>query len=301
MPASAVSRRSSSGPSSAGLGGVSPYERAASLLISLLVLLGLSVAVLLFVWLGSKFSSRTRTVPVVLEPEKSGGSPLGASPDGQTLEAPSVQEVQRQAQLALPEFRSTLAAVDDLLANRRAELETTLDRLENESVGGGRSTGTGNAPAFGDGAGTGGLSRSQRWELRFASDDTLDGYRRELDYFGIELAAVAADGRIEYVRGFSRSQPTVDRARAAPETRLYMQWRRGSPRLAADRKLLESAGVDVAGKTLVQFLPADLEERLARLEFDFAKREARKIRKTRFATRPAGDGFEPFVEEQIPQ
>lgn len=297
---SAVSRRTSSVRKSVGVEGVSSYERAAGLLISLLMLLGLSVAVLLFVWLGSKLTSHTRTVPVVLEPEKHGGDPLGVSAEGQLLEAPSVQEIKRETQLALPEFRSTLAAVDDLLADRRTELETTLDRLENESVGGGRSTGTGDAPAFGSGEGNGGLSRSQRWELRFASDDTLDGYRRELDYFGIELAAVSADGRIEYVRGFSRPQPTIDRERSEPETRMYMQWRRGSPRLAADRKLLESAGIDVAGKTLVQFLPAALEERLARLEFEYAKREARKIRKTRFATRPVGDGFEPYVEEQIP-
>jgi hypothetical protein len=270
------------------------------LLISLLVLLGLSVAVLLFVWLGSKLSSRTRTVPVVLQPESAGGEPLGTSPDGQLLEAPSVQEVQRQAQVALPEFRRTLAAVDDLLANRSAELDTTLDRLERESVGGGRSDGTGNAASFGSGAGAGGLARGERWELKFASDDTLDGYRRELDYFHIELAAVDSDGRIEYARDFARAQPTVDRARTTPESRLYMQWRRGSPRAAADRKLLESAGVAVDGKTLVQFLPADLEERLARLEFDFAKREPRKIRKTRFAMRAVGNGFEPYVEEQIP-
>lgn len=299
MPA-AASRRSPSVPSSAGLEGVSRYERAASLLIALLVLLGLSVAVLLFVWLGSKLSSRTRTVPVVLEPERPGGDPFGISAEGQQLEAPTTQEVQRQAQLALPEFRSTLAAVDDLLAAHWAELETTLDRLEEESVGGGRSTGTGDAPAFGAGEGAGGIARAQRWELRFASDDTLDDYRRELDFFGIELAAMSADGRIEYVRNFTRPQPTVERERTTPETRMYMQWRRGSPRLEADRKLLSSAGVDVTGKTLVQFLPAALEERLARLEFDYAKREVRKIRKTRFATRAVAGGFEPYVEEQAP-
>jgi hypothetical protein len=79
-----------------------------------------------------------------------------------------------------------------------------------------------------------------------------------------------------------------------------MQWRRGSARLEADRKLLESAGVSTADKTLVQFIPTDLEDRLARLEFDFAKRAAGKIRKTRFATRAIGTGFEFFVEDQTP-
>jgi hypothetical protein len=256
--------------------------------------------VLLFVWLGSKFTARTKTVPVVLQTESSGGSLAGTSAEGMTLDAPTVEEIQTTTQVELPNFRAFPAAVDRLLATRRAELDATLDLLEPETIRGGRSTGTGSAPAFGSGSDTGGLSRSQRWEIRFAAETVLDDYRRELDFFQIELAAATLDGRIEYVRGFTQSPPTVERDRTAAETRLYMQWRSGSARLAADRALLESAGVETAGKQLVQFIPPDVEERLARLEYDYAKREAAKIRKTRFAVRPVGGGFEFFVEEQIP-
>jgi hypothetical protein len=269
-------------------------------IVSLLVLVGLSVAVLLFIWLGSKLSAHTRTVPVALQTEPTGGSPSGASSDGVTLDAPTVQEIQRETQIALPEFRRTLDAVDALLAKDRGELDVTLDRLEQFSSGGGKSVGTGNAPAFGSGDGTGGIPRSQRWEISFASGETLDDYRRELDYFGIELGAVSSAGAVEYVRGLSRNSPLVDRDRKSNETRLYMQWRRGSPRLDADRRLLEGAGVSTAGKTLVQFIPPELEERLGRLEFDFAQRDAGKIRKTRFATRSDGDGFAIYVEDQTP-
>lgn len=284
----------------AGLGGVTRYDHVAALIVSLLILVGISVGVLLFIWLGSKLSARTRTVPVVLQTEPTGGNLSGTSTDGMTLDAPTVQEIQRETQIALPEFRRTLDAVDALLATDRAELETTLDRLEQISSGGGKSTGTGNAPAFGDGQGTGGFPRGVRWEIRFASDDTLDEYRRELDYFNIELGAVSRDGAVEYVRLFTQEPPTVDRNRISPEARLYMQWRRGSARLEADRRLLEAAGVSTAGKTLVQFIPTDLEARLAQLEYDYAKREPTKIRKTRFAARASGDKFEMFVESQTP-
>jgi hypothetical protein len=256
--------------------------------------------VLLFVWLGSRFTARTKTVPVVMSPENPGGGPTPSAADGLTLEAPTVQELQQETQLALPDFRRTLAAVDDVLATRKAELAATLDAQETDDAGGGRATGSGGAAAFGAGAGTAGLPRSQRWEIHFAAGTVLDDYRRELDFFGIEIAAVSPDGRVEYVRRFTASPPTVERERTAPETRLYMQWRAGSARLASDRELLEAAGVRTAGKQLVQFIPPDLEERLARLEYDFAKREAAKIRRTRFATRPAGNGFEFYVAEQIP-
>jgi len=282
------------------LGGVTGYDRAAGLLVSLLLLLGATAGVLLFVWLGSKFVVRTKTVPVVVQPEKPGGSSDGVSSEGVTLDAPTVQELQQASQIALPEFRSTSAALDELLAERGTELAASLEGLDAPSAGGGRATGSGTDAAFGAGEGAGGLPRSQRWEIRFASGDTLAEYRRELDFFGIELAAVAADGRVEYVRRFAQKTPTVDRERSAAETRLYMQWRRGSSRLDADRKLLESAGVVTTEKTPVQFIPPELERRLAELEREFAGREAKNIRKTRFASRPADRGFEFFVEEQIP-
>jgi hypothetical protein len=282
------------------LGGVSRYDRAAGLIISLLILLGLTVAVLLFVWVGSKFVVRTQTVPVVMLPEDAGGSPVGTSSEGMTLEAPTVAEIQRETNVTLPEFRQSLAAVEDLIANRKAELDTAFTKINADETGGGRSAGTGNAPQFGSGSGRGGLSRSQRWEIRYASGDTLDAYTKELDFFGIELAAVSGDGAVVYARDFGRPKPTLSRNRAEPETRLYMQWRDGSARRESDRRLLERVGIATAGQTLVQFIPPAVEERLAQLEFEFARREARQIRKTRFAVRNAGGGFEFYVEEQTP-
>lgn len=282
------------------LGDVSRYDRVAGLIISLLLMLGLSVGVLLFMWIGSRLAVSIKTVPVTLQPESPGGSEAGTSSEGMTLEAPTAAEVMRETKVAIPDFKQSLEAVDDLIANKQAELDTALARLDSAESGGGRSTGTGTGLLFGSGAGTGGLSRSQRWEIRYSAGETLDAYAKELDFFGIELAVVSADGKVTYVRNFAQPKPTVDAARSQAESRLYMQWRPGSSRRETDRKLLAKAGVDARGKTLVQFIPPGVEEQLAQLEYAFAKVDAKKIRKTRFAVRQQGTSYEFFVEEQTP-
>lgn len=286
--------------STPSLGSVSRYDRVAGLIISLLLLLGMSVAVLLFMWLGSRLVTYVKTVPVVLQPESPGGSETGTTSEGMTLESPTAAEVLRETNVVIPDFKQSLQAVEDLVANKQAELDTALMQIDAVAAGGGRSVGTGTGLLFGSGRGTGGLSRSQRWEIHYSAGDTLDAYAKELDFFGIELAAVAADGTSVYARNLAQPKPTVDRNRSEPESRLYMQWRAGSSRRETDRKLLAKAGIDTAGRTLVQFIPPAVEEQLAQLEYAFAKVEAKKIRKTRFAVRPQGKGYEFFVAEQTP-
>lgn len=281
---------------------VSAYDRVAGLLISLLLLLGLFVAVLGFIWIGSRFvRDKNRTVPVVWENETTGGVEYGVGSEGMTVDAPTLDEIRRDTNVVLPDFRQTLATVDDLVASRRTELENSLGLLEVAGGAAGKSSGTGNAPAFGSGEGTGGIARSDRWEIRFTSGETLEEYCRELDFFAIEPAAVDATGRLEYCRKLSQPNPEVVRNRTEPETRLFMSWRPGSARRETDRRLLERCGIDTAEKTIVQFIPAEVEQRLARLEREFNGREPAAIRKTVFAVRRANDGYEFFVESQIPR
>lgn len=300
MNSTAVRTAATLHPTGGGLVGVSQYDRAASLLVTLLVLIGAGVGVLAFIWIGSKFVVETKTVPVTLVPDDPGGSLLGTSSDGVALDAPTREEVARETGVALPDFRQTLAAVDDLIATRRAEVETVLGPLV-ENSGGGGSMGTGNAPKFGRGEGSGGLARSDRWEIRYASGETLAAYCKELDFFGIELAAVDRDGRVAYCRNLAQPQPLIERERATPEQRLYMTWRLGSARRDTDRKLLERNGIATDDRTIVQFIPPAVEELLARLEYEFAKREPAAIRRTRFAVRPHGAAYEFYVEDQTPR
>ncbi len=49
---------------------------------------------------------------------------------------------------------------------------------------------------------------------------------------------------------------------------------------------------------VLQFFPAELENRLAYMELQYQGRKAKDIRRTRFGVRVAGKGFEFYVMEQ---
>ncbi|MBA4018273.1 MAG: hypothetical protein C0483_13985 [Pirellula sp.] len=282
------------------ISGVSRYDRVAGLIVSFVIMLGLAVGILLFIWLAGRYAAEGgHSVPVTFHPGDGGDS---ASPDnaGLQLDAPSMQEIERETDLPLPGLRDSLSMVEQLVTNHAVEL-TNLDRsLAPTAAGGGASLGSGESAAFGSG-GTGvGVARGDRWEIQFSPGITLEEYARQLDHFQIELAAVGPTGQVEYVRNLSKRPPTVERERPQPEARLFMSWREGSPRREADRKLLELAGVSTTSKQLVQFLSPELEQKLAALEQSFAGRDPRTVRSTRFGVRPANVGFEFFVTEQVP-
>jgi hypothetical protein len=274
---------------------VSAYDRAASLLIATLVLLGLSVLVLLFAFLAGQFAPlRERTVPVVIH-EGSGGDPTSADSSGMLLDVPATDAISKETSIPLESFQETIEAVDRLVKTREADI---IELLAFEPSTPSRTTGSGDSPAAGTGGGAGGIARRRRWEIYYEAGTSLDEYARRLDFFGIELAAVSGDGSATYARDLSKPVATIDRARPGPERRLTMTWQAGSPRRETDRKLLEKVGVETLGHTLVQCLPAELESKLERLEYDFAKRTPDRVEHTRFAIRAAGQGYEMYVAEQ---
>lgn len=277
--------------------GVSRYEQTAGALIALLILLGICVFIMLSIWLAGRLApGLERTVEIALH-EGSGGDPDSTTTEGMLIEAPDLAEIAQEVREPLETFQDTLLAVDQLVKTPDTQL---LNLLEPQQVRtGGRSQGTGSEPAYGEGGGAGGVQRGQRWEIRYPSGIAKDVYAVQLDFFGIELAAVARDGRIEYVRNVSSPRPTIERDRSGPERRLFMTWREGSPRREADKQVLEGAGINTLGKTLAQFLPDELERTMARLELEFAGRKPGTIQKTVFAVRPKGAGFEMYVDEQI--
>ncbi len=276
--------------------GVSRYEQAAGALIALLILLGISVFVMLAIWLAGRFTpGLERTVGIVLH-EGSGGDPDSTSTEGMLIEAPEVAELAQEVREPLESFQDTLSAVDQLVKTPDSQLLNLLEPQQPRTPG--RSQGTGDEPAHGTGGGAGGVPRGQRWEIRYQSGISKEIYAAQLDFLGIELAAVSNDGRIEYLRNVSNSQPTVDRRRTDPERRLFMTWREGSPRREADKQILDAAGIATLGKTLAQFIPDELERTMVRLELEFAGRKPGTIEKTVFAIRSRGGGFELFVDEQ---
>lgn len=275
---------------------VSPFERVASLIVALLILVGSLVVVVFVIWLSNQIFSAPVVVQVVLE-DVGGGRPDGVVGESMELDAPDAEEIAQETDLAMPQMEETLAKVSSIIANKLTELEDPSLQEQTQS-GGGKLQGDGRQVGYGFGDGPPGIPRFKRWEILFAEGGTLEEYAKQLDYFGIELGIVGGES-VTYVNQLSSSTPARRDGPGEEEKRLYMSWRQGNLK-RADQELLGRAGVSGEGKLVVQFYPPDIENRLAQMELAFANRKPEEIRRTRFGVRSAGGGYEFYVIDQTP-
>jgi hypothetical protein len=145
------------------------------------------------------------------------------------------------------------------------------------------------------------LTRRTVWEIVFPDGISVQEYARQLDYFKIELAAVAKGGRAEYLFKVSSRKPEKRIGDATRDDRWRIAWVKGTLD-AADRSLLSKAGINTRDKQLLHFFPEPIEARLGQLERAHAQGRPDEIRRTRFEIRPLtkDDGYEIVVVEQEP-
>ncbi|HVX63367.1 MAG TPA: hypothetical protein VHC19_22290 [Pirellulales bacterium] len=278
---------------------VSAYERVASMLLALLILIGVVVFCLFMAWLGSRvFFPPLKSVPVRLE-QVGGGIESGVVGESMQLDSPTPQDVAQESDLVEPEFQDTLKTVLDAVAIREADLDDPAETdQETSDKGGGQQEGTGNVAGYGSGPGKPGVPPHMRWQIRFDAGNTIDAYARQLDFFHIELG-ILNNNQVIYAKNLSKPKPdTYTGKGGAKEQRLYFSWRQGKLR-DADRELMQRAGVPTANKIVLQFYPDETEQLLLRLEQDFKGVDASKIRKTTFAVRQKGRGYEFYVVDQL--
>jgi len=206
---------------------------------------------------------------------------------------PSVPETPSDEMEVAETIENVLELSDEAALQVPPQFETA-----NENRGQpGSATGTGRR-ALGSGPGEGGFPRHQRWYVRFAERGTLDSYARQLDFFGIELAVLSGGNEIVYLSKVSGDKPQIRRANSGKgENRLFFTWQGGNRR-KADLQLFEKAGVSVAGGTIMHFYPAEAENQLARKELEYRNRPVGQIRRTYFAVRDNGRGYEFEVTKQ---
>jgi hypothetical protein len=240
------------------------YDRVAGMLLALLTLLGVLVSVMLVVWLTSRIFATQAAVPVTLEEV---GSEEDAWGPGNDIEPPPSGE----SDLADEETEEVLNAVADAVATRLAALENpVMGATDRGGIGQGGGNGRG-----GGGTGHGRKGRPQRWEVMFDRGLTLESYATQLDFFGIELAVLMPDKRVEYASHLVRSRPDRRSGPADADKRYYLAWKRGELQ-QADRELLNRAGIQVGTNIILKFLPPETEQKMAALEQATAgKREAR--------------------------
>jgi len=264
---------------------VTAFDRAVSMLLALLILLGLCVVGLFVIWLTGRGQSAQTAVPVVLQPIGEGGMPSGSDLEINT-ENPGQQE-----ELEQPLLRDALASVSDIVATRLADLDNPLIS-DPDSV---EASGAKGAPVRGQGTGGNGIRR--RWEIFFDRGHTIETYARQLDFFGIELGILLPGNQVQYVSGFSQPRPRVRVGPADAEKRFYLTWQRGDLQ-QADRELLARAGIDPGNRLILKFLPPEVEAKLAALERAYASGRADQISSTRFGIRREGNGFAFYVISQ---
>lgn len=267
----------------------SRYDQVASLLLSLLLLIGLAVLVLLIVWLTSRIFVGQTAVPVEMADFAGDDGPVGG---GQTPDSPNPEEI-RELEIEEPILTETLSEVASIVKTI-PQLDDPLIAKRSTSTGG-FGTGEGRGRGSGKGDGSGGAQR--RWEMHFPKGATLEQYARQLDFFRIELGVILPDGRVAYAYNLSKRKPDVRYGGAEKENRYYLTWRSGNLQ-EADRELLARAGLNANERIILKFLPPEVEAQLAALEKAHAGGNAKSVRKTRFGIQPSGNGYAFFVMEQ---
>jgi hypothetical protein len=259
------------------LPGATRYDRVASLLISTLLLSGTSVAVLGVLWLGAP---QAAIFKCQFDFVSSGGEQSGT--ETTELEMPPLSELPQLA-IAEPTFEiSKLLSRDAVAAASELEIDGSTRAEQLPGLPGPPDE----------------VPRWERWEIRYEVS-SLKSYARQLDFFGIELGAVGKIPLVDYASHFTDATPATRSDAGSNEERLYFSWRSGRLK-AMDRKLLDRAGVDVTGRTLLQFYSKEVEALLAQIEAEHAEGgRVDKLRKTIFGVRRARDGFEFYIIEQF--
>ncbi len=266
---------------------VTPYERVASLVVALLILVGLAVSLLFVLWLTSRIFASQAAVPVTLEQIGDGGG-LGGDTELET----DMEELVHEVEFEEPEFQDTLATIADAVATKAVLLE---DPTFSDQVGSAKGGPGGDGRSAGFGPGRPGKPR--HWEVTFLEGNTSSTYARQLDFFKIELGVLLPGNRVEYARNLSKSKPDQRSGPADTEERYYLTWQKGGLR-EADLELLGKAGINAGNRPIIKFISRELEIELMTKEKQRAGKNEERIRATYFAIRPKGAGFEFYVRDQ---
>ncbi len=276
-------------------------DRASSMIMAMLVLVGGLVVVLLFIWFSMAIQRPKITVPVKLDPGP-GGDPSGVRGEVLHVDGPEREEISKETDVVEPEVQEIMAMVTDAMAKQIADPDNPIFTQDLDSGGPeGGHKGNSNRPGFGYGGGPGG--GGPVWEMRY-DESTLAIYRQQLDHFKIELAVVGGSkDRIEYARGFAGGQPSRrsgTRDQELQTRRTYFTHRSGTVQ-RYDQQLLTGAQLNWQGpgKILLQYYPKEAEDQLLVLQQQYRGLEQEAILKTVFGIRSKGSGFEFFVVDQV--
>ncbi len=267
---------------------ISLYDQASGMLIALLAIVGTIVAVLILAYLSQNIRFDFGQIPPVLMETEGTGDPIKGA--GDELEDPGVEEM---PEVMEPQLSATLESISSVVS-----IAVPVDAFESTSTVVGQGDSLGSKRAAGTGGSGGSVTpRWERWQVRFSSN-SVDVYAKQLDFFGIELAAIGGGSKdVEYAFALAKRPIQRRTGPSADEKRLFMTWTKGALK-QFDLQLLQMAGVPMQGKECIQLYPAATENQMATLENQkLAGKPLKSVKRTVFSIRAAGSGYEMFVSD----
>ncbi len=272
---------------------ISQFDIVTSFFMALILFIGTFVTILFIVWLTSRWSFPPQPIePIIENPAGRGENPEGFERD---FEPPGAEEVE---ELMEPTLAETLEAVTDAVSTVAASLTTT----DSNAVASTQGTGAGDSrPPGPPGEGEDIIPRFERWQLQFSAR-SLNAYAQQLDYYKIELAAIGGSIQGVDIANNLAGNPQKRRVPSKEEKRLYFMWNAPGPLMQYDRQLLQKAGVPLPNRSMLKFIPPELENQLAVIELEYARQHGHnsvtEIAKTIFQSKAASGGYAFEVIDQ---
>lgn len=234
-------------------------DQVSSLLLSLILFFGLSVVVL-----GVLFSlGKPVEVERITQPPTDVGQGGGGKNFEQGLDVPTTEEVE---QLTEPTPDQAIAMATEVISNVAGSFEGIESETNANSSGEG---GHGKRSAGGAGDGSGGTQRNERWMLKFTARDKRN-YARQLEFFKIKIGAIGGGLATVDTLANVASAPTL-KSGASKDFRkvLYFMSTNTNVLEQYEKQMLQAAGVPIAGRQILKFIPDETEELLALAEAKF--------------------------------
>ncbi|QDU88726.1 hypothetical protein Pla175_21070 [Pirellulimonas nuda] len=273
---------------------VNSYDRSSSALIALLLIVGVLVAGLVFIWYMTHFKFRSE-IAIEFKPIEFASRPADAAMGvARDLEPPGQEDA---PELTEPKLQDTLSALSDL--------STTSALLSDEAVDSdteaGKGSGLGDSRRAGDG-GEGLEGEEPVRQIKY-EPGSVDEYAQWYDFYKLELGVLDQQNNlIYYAKNLAGANPVVRSAPPDQEKRLYTINPVGSPLNTLDRRLAEKAGIGARGAFTVTFWPDEAARELLEQEFNQAeskKKQINEVQRSVFRVTRGGSGFQIALEDQV--
>lgn len=249
------------------------------------------IAILMWLQLGQdKPVELRRNSPSFAVPQSEYAGMISPVEIEQSAQNPGTEEF---SEIDTPQLALALEAVTDAVSSIRAMLGKIDGDANEMGPGDGRRLVPGFTVVPKDTA-------SSRWSIEYEPRN-FDEYFDQLNAFGIELGFVSQESDLVEVLTGLVASPQILLTTKERERRVYFLHSNSSLR-RWDLRMAQNAGVEPAGKIMVQFYPTTTTAKLQELEqAEAAARgvELSKIERTTFKVRATSTGYEYYVADIV--